>query len=98
MLTCTKVAQCCIIYKGTQLVVPDYFIDSINLNNSRHTRNTRFSNHNFICPRYNRATEGGRTYLVQAVQTWNSFSAFIKKQASLKSFKRAVRGNFFKNN
>ena len=70
-------------------------IDSINLNSSRHTRNNRFSNYNFICPHCNRATEGERTFLVQAVRTRNSLPAFIKKQASLKSFKRAIRGNFF---
>ena len=35
-------------------------------------------------------------FLVQAVRTWNSLPAFIKKQASLKSFKRAVRGKFVK--
>ena len=33
----TKIAQCCILYKRTQLAIPDYFIDSINLNSSRHT-------------------------------------------------------------
>ena len=33
----TKVAQCCILYKRTQLAVPDYCIHSINLNSSRHT-------------------------------------------------------------
>ena len=58
----TKVAQCCILYKRTQLAVPDNFIDSINLKSSRHTWNTRCSNYNFICPRYNRETEGGKTF------------------------------------
>lgn len=38
----TSVAQCCILQKRTQLAVPDYFLDPIHLNSSRHTRNTRF--------------------------------------------------------
>ena len=41
--------------------VPAYIEDSLKLNSDRHTRTTRYSNNNFICPRYNRETEGGKT-------------------------------------
>ena len=80
----TKIAQHSILYQRTQLAIPDYLIDStcIKLNISRHTWSTRFSNYNFICPCYNRSTEGGRSFLVQAVQIWNNLPSYLKKQAS----------------
>lgn len=90
----TKIGQCCILYKRTQLAVSDYFIDSVNLDSSRQTGNTRFSNYSFICTRHNRETEGGRAVLVQAIQT--SVEQFIKKQASLISFNCALRDNFIR--
>ena len=59
-----KIAKCCLAYKRIKNKVPAYIEDSLKLNSDRHTRATRYSNNNFIFPRYNRETQGGKTYAV----------------------------------
>ena len=51
----------------------------------------RFSNCNFISPRYNRVTEGGRSFVVTATQYWNSLPAELKQKTYFNLFKRALR-------
>ena len=71
----TMIAQCSVVLKRIQLVVPAHLMESLRFNSSVHSRNTRFSNCNFISPRYksyNRVTEGGRSFVVTATQYWNS--------------------------
>ena len=41
-------------------------------NSSMHMRNTRYCNLNLLCPRYNYATEGGRSFTVRSIKDWNS--------------------------
>ena len=60
-----------------------------------HWRNTRFSKCNFISPRFNRVTEGGRSFVVTATIYWNSLPAELKKQPSLNTFKRVLRNKLF---
>ena len=49
----TRIAQFSIPFKRIQLTVSKYLIESLRLNNSMHSRNTRFSKCNFISPRFN---------------------------------------------
>ena len=44
-------------------------MESLSLNISVHLSNTRFSNCNFISPRYNRVTEGGRSFVILLLNT-----------------------------
>ena len=91
----TKIAKCALLYKRTQFTVPEYFIDSIKLNSSIHKRNTRFCNYNFVTPKYQRVSEGGRSFVVTAIQLWNSLTSDLKKQSSLKSFKSKMWKSIF---
>ena len=67
-----KIAKCCVAYKRIKGEVPLYTQNSLILNSQQHNRATRYSNTNFICPRFNRMTEGGRSFTVTTCQLWNS--------------------------
>ena len=60
----SKIAKCCVAYKRIKGEVPLYTEGSLILNSQQHNRATRYSNTNFICPRFNRMTEGGRSFAV----------------------------------
>ena len=58
-----KIVNCCLVYKRIKNRVPAYIEDSLKFNSDRHdTRTTSCSINNFICPRYNRETEGGKAF------------------------------------
>ena len=86
-----KVAKYSVVYTRIQNSVPTYLMNSLKRNCETHDRNTRYSNYNFICPRYKRLNEGGRTFNVTAVQLCNSLSLHLKKKSSFKAFKRSYR-------
>ena len=58
------VAKCCVAYKLIKGEVPLYIEDSLRLKSQQHSRVTGCSNINFICPKSNRVSEGGRTFAV----------------------------------
>ena len=70
----SKIAKCCVAYKRIKGEVPLYTVNSLILNSQQHNRATRYSNTYFICPRFNRMTEGGRSFAVTTCtcQLWNS--------------------------
>jgi hypothetical protein len=41
-------------------------------NADTHSRSTRHSSVNLVCPRYKRASEGGRTFQVLGTKLWNT--------------------------
>ena len=48
----------------------------------------------FYCPRYNRETEGGCTFIAEAVKLWNSLPDKLKDCPNVKSFMRAYTSHF----
>ena len=64
-----------------------YLMNTLHMNSDVHSRSTRYSNFNFICPDFKRKTEGGRTFSVSTCQLWNSLSLNIRKQPTVKSFR-----------
>ena len=83
--------------KRIQLSVPDYLIEALKLNSSLHSRNNRFSKLNFLTPRYRLKTEGGSTFLVTAIEQWNMLGADLKKEITVKSFRRTLHQKLLKN-
>ena len=81
-----KIAKCCIAYKRINNKVPIYIEDSLKLNNQVHSRTTRYCNSNLICARYNRKTEGGRTFSVTTSQLWNALNINLRKANTIKAF------------
>ena len=91
----SKIAKCCVAYKRIKGKVPLYTEGSLILNSQQHNRATRCSNANFICPRFNRMTEGGRSFAVATCQLWTSLSLELRNSVSLESFKNNYRNNLF---
>ena len=62
------------MYERMNESLPNYLDEHLVLNNKRHSRNTRYSSINTVCPKYKRETEGGsgRSFAVSATRLWNS--------------------------
>ena len=85
----------CKIDKASIMFKPSYLNEHILINNSRHSRTTRYSNFNVLCPRYNRETEGGRTFLVTGTKIWNELPLRIRMVDSIRCFKHNMWTNIF---
>lgn len=47
-----KIDKCTIMYKRINGTLPNYLNEHLILNNKRHSRNTRYSSTNAVCPKY----------------------------------------------
>ncbi|CAH3045959.1 unnamed protein product, partial [Porites lobata] len=45
---------------------------------------------NLVCPRYNRESEGGRSFSVSATRLWNSLPIDLKRGTCVTSFRKAI--------
>ena len=68
-----KVNKCSLVLNRLQGNCPSYVYDLLKCNADLHTCSGRYSALNLVCPRYNRESEGGRTFSVSATRPWNSF-------------------------
>ncbi len=50
---------------------------------------------NLICPKFNRKTEGGRTFAVTTSQLWNTLNLELRKSGSLSVFKKKYWNSIF---
>jgi hypothetical protein len=91
-----KINCCSLVFKRLQGTLPDYINEHLTVNSQIHSRNTRHSKFNLVCPKYNRIKEGGKTFLVRACQIWNQLPLELKRSESLKSLKKQLRDNAFK--
>ena len=48
----------------------------------------------YVCPRYNRESEGGRTFSVSATRLWNSLPIDLNKGTCVTSFRKAIYSHF----
>ena len=78
------ISRCGIAFKrindNTQ---PNYITEILGTNSDVHTRNTRYCNLNFICPHYNKASDGGRTFTVRTIKNWNNLDIIYKKSGTM---------------
>ena len=71
---------------------PAYMYDILKLNPDLHSRTGRYSKLNFAYPRFNRETEGGRTFSVSATRLWNQLPTNLKKEVTtVASFRKAFQ-------
>ena len=89
-----KVNQCSQLMKRLQGQVPECLQTKLTRISDVSTRATRHSRKTFYCPRYNRETKGGRTFIAKAVKLWNSLPDKLKDCPNVKSFMRAYRSHF----
>ena len=71
-------------------------IDKCIIMYKRHSRNTRYSSINAVCPKYRRETEGGRSFAVSATRLWNSTPIEIRKLDSVVCFEKNMFAKIFK--
>ena len=83
------------LYKRINGYLPNYLNEHLILNNKRHSRNTRYSSINAVCPKYRRETEGGRSFAVSATRLWNSTPIEIRKLDSVACFKKNMFAKIF---
>ena len=69
---------------------PNYITEILRTNSDVHTWNTRYCNLNFICPHYNKASDGGRTFSVRMIKNWNNLDIIYKKSGTIKHFKKTL--------
>ena len=62
-------------------------------NSQIHNRSTRFLNLNFHCPVFKKNTEGGQTFSLRMIRTWNKLSADVKKVKNVTSLKKKLYTN-----
>ena len=80
------ISKCIIAYKRLQGDVPVYLNDLLKLNSNIHSRKTRYCNFNLTSPRYNRETEGGRTFTVTTCKAWNTLSLPVRQRDCAMNF------------
>ena len=90
-----KIDKCLIMYKRINGHLPNYLNEHLILNNERHSRNTRYSSINAVCPKYIRETEDGRSFAVSATRLWNSIPIEIRKIDSVTFFKKNMFAKSF---
>ena len=88
------VNKCLLVLKRLQGNCPSYMYDLLKCNADLHTRSGRYSALNFVCPRYDRKSEEGRTFSVSATRLWNSLPINLKKGTWVTSFRKAIYSHF----
>ena len=84
------ISKCIIAYKRLQGDVPVYLNNLLKLNRNIHSIKTRYCNFNLTSPRYNRETEGGRTFTVTTCKAWNNLSLPVRQRDSVDSLKKSI--------
>ena len=83
-----KLIESTLVLKRLQGSCPAYMYDLLKFNADLHTRTGRYNKLNLACPRFNRETEGGRSFSVFATRLWNQLPINLKKKATTVAFFR----------
>ena len=86
-----QIQKCCIIHNRVLRQSTQYMIQILIRNVDYSSRSNRLSKANLVCPRYERETEGGKSFGVTGARLWNSIPVDIWSNDYFYSFKRALR-------
>ena len=86
-----KILKATTAYKRINSESPDYLTNMLKLNSSVNSGVTRYSNLNFLCPKYRRETEGGRTFTATTIKQWNQLPEIVREKITMASFKRNMK-------
>ena len=89
-----KILKATTAYKRIKNDSPNYLDDMLKLNSSVNSRSTRYCNLNFLCPKYKRETEGGRTFAVSTIKQWNQLPKTVRDKGTVASFKHSMKQLF----
>ena len=90
-----KLSKSALVFKHLQGSFPAYMYDLLKFNADLHTRTGRYIKLNLTCPRFNRETEGGKTFSVSATRLWNQLPINLKKEATTVAFFRKALHRHF---
>ena len=92
-----KVNKCVLAYKRLNENCPAYISELLTTNHQKQSRSSgRYSNNNFVTPRYRLKTEGGRSFLVTTCKLWNSLPQSIKTaNISTSTFRTQIIKHFY---
>lgn len=85
-----KINKCSLVLKRLQGNGPTYMYDLLKCNTNLHTGTGQYSALNLVCPRYNRVSEGGRTFSVSATRLRNSLPINLEKVTCVTSSGKAI--------
>ena len=86
----SDIKRCLIAFKRISGAYPDYVSELLQLNSSKHSRNTQGANLNILPRRYNRAKEGGRRFSVTNSKCWNHLPLKIRSSSSVNILESAL--------
>ncbi len=86
-----KIQMCVLVHKRLYGECPAYIKETLRLNSDIHNRSSRYGSINIVCPRFNRETEGGRTFSVRMSRLWNSLPNELKSINSINIFRSSLR-------
>ena len=80
------------VFKIMNGLAPDYLVNKFpKVSDISKRCSLRYSNITFVSPKYNRETEGGKSFAVSAIKLWNSIPATIRLSSNIKTFKKKYR-------
>ena len=82
-----NVNKLCLIFKCLNGQCPEYLCNKFVLVSHTSVRSSRYGHKTLRCPKYNRKTEGGKTFLTSSILLWNSLPVKIRSSDSINSFK-----------
>ena len=78
----------CLIFKCLDGQCPEYVCNKFVLVSDTSVRSSRYGHITLRCPKCNRKTEGGKTFLTSSFLLWNSLPVKVRSSNSINSFKR----------
>ena len=81
-----KINKCTLVYKSLHDQAPQFIKNLFKTNNEINGRQNRHGEYNLVCPKYNYATEGGKSMTVRSIKIWNNLPKDIKTKSSVNSF------------
>ena len=82
-----KINKSILVYKRILGECPSHLTQMLIRNADVNGRTSRYGQLNFVCPRFKRESEVGRSFSVSTCRLWNIMPAHIKNQPNLTSFK-----------
>ena len=83
-----NVNKLCLIFKCLQGQCKKYLCNKLVLVSDNSVRSSRFGHITLRYPKFNRKTEGGKTFLTSSILLWNSLTVKIRSSESINSLKR----------
>ena len=80
------------VFKIMNGLAPDYLVNKFSrVSDISKRRSSRYGNITFVCPKYNRETEGGKSFVVSAIKLWNNIPTTIRLSSNITTFKKRYR-------